>query len=65
MYSNLRFFLFIGNGSITSKKKFIGWKSGERNHRFLTILPDVDLALLETMFNEHSYHPRSIDFKVI
>lgn len=43
----------------------MNWKPGERNHRFLTIPPNVDLELLETMFNNHSYHPRDIDFEVI
>lgn len=38
---------------------------GEKNHRFLTIPLNVDLELLETMFNEHSYHPHGIDFEVI
>ncbi|PKK55741.1 hypothetical protein RhiirC2_801628 [Rhizophagus irregularis] len=43
-----------------TKKKFIGctkWKPKEKNHQFLTIPPNVDLELLEMMFNEHSYHP--------
>jgi hypothetical protein len=51
-----------------TKKKFIGctkWKPKEKNHRFLTIPPNVDLELLEMMFNEHSYHPHGIDFEVI
>uniref|UniRef100_U9T548 Uncharacterized protein n=1 Tax=Rhizophagus irregularis (strain DAOM 181602 / DAOM 197198 / MUCL 43194) TaxID=747089 RepID=U9T548_RHIID len=49
-----------------TKKKFIGctkWKPKEKNYQFLTILPNVDLELLEMMFNEHSYHPHGIDFE--
>jgi hypothetical protein len=56
-------FLQVNN----TKKKFIGctkWKPKEKNHRFLTIPPNVDLELLEMMFNEHSYHPHGIDFEV-
>jgi len=54
-------------GSIASKKKFIGctkWQSGEKKHRYLTIPNNVDLELLETMFNNHSYHSHGIDFEV-
>ncbi|GES91263.1 hypothetical protein GLOIN_2v1763409 [Rhizophagus clarus] len=54
------------SGSITSKKKFIGctnWKPKEKNYRYLTILINVDLKLLETMFNNYSYHPHGIDYE--
>ncbi|GBC27218.1 hypothetical protein GLOIN_2v1763409 [Rhizophagus irregularis DAOM 181602=DAOM 197198] len=53
-------------GSTSSKKKFIGctkWQSGEKNHRYLTIPSNIDLELLEDMFNGHSYHPNGIDFE--
>ena len=48
-------------------KKFIGcdnWKSKKKNHRFLTIPNNVDLELLETMFNGYSYHSHGINFEV-
>ncbi|CAB4381019.1 unnamed protein product [Rhizophagus irregularis] len=54
------------NGLISSKKKFIGcenWKAGDKNHRFLTIPNNIDLELLETMFNENSYHSHNNDFE--
>ena len=54
-------------GSVASKKKFIGctkWQTGEKNHRYLTIPNNVDVELLEIMFNKHSYHPHGIDFEV-
>ncbi|RGB22076.1 hypothetical protein C1646_678098 [Rhizophagus diaphanus] len=53
-------------GSIVSTKKFIGctkWQSSEKNHRYLTIPNNIDLELLETMFNNHSYHSHGIDFE--
>ncbi|CAB5188576.1 unnamed protein product [Rhizophagus irregularis] len=55
------------NGLISSKKKFIGcenWKAGDKNHRFLTIPNNINLELLETMFNENSYHSHNNDFEV-
>jgi len=51
------------DGLITSKKKFVGcenWKAGDKNHRFLTIPNNIDLELLETMFNENYYHSHNI-----
>ncbi|CAG8694190.1 9127_t:CDS:2, partial [Funneliformis caledonium] len=53
-------------GSIASKKKFIGcakWHFREKNYRYLTIPNNVDLELLEIMFDKHFYHPRGIDFE--
>ncbi|RGB38752.1 hypothetical protein C1646_755350 [Rhizophagus diaphanus] len=53
-------------GSVRSKKKFIGysnWKPKEKNHRFLTIPTNIDLELLETLFNNHTYYPNGIDFE--
>ncbi|CAG8662781.1 5294_t:CDS:2 [Funneliformis caledonium] len=53
-------------GSIVSKKKFIGctkWQSREINHLYLTIPNNVDLELLEMMFNNHSYYSYGIDFE--
>jgi len=41
------------------------WQSGEKNHRYLTIPNNVDLELLETMFDKYSYHPHGINFEVI
>ncbi|CAB4382846.1 unnamed protein product [Rhizophagus irregularis] len=35
----------------------------EKNHRYLTIPSNIDLELLEDMFNGHSYHPNGIDFE--
>ena len=55
------------NGLITSKKKFVGcknWKARDKNHRFLTVPNNIDLELLETMFNENSYHSHNNDFEV-
>ncbi|RHZ64762.1 hypothetical protein Glove_320g89 [Diversispora epigaea] len=52
--------------SISSKRKFIGctnWKMGELDHRYMIIPDNVDLKLLETMFNEYSYHANGIDFE--
>ncbi|RHZ82021.1 hypothetical protein Glove_114g20 [Diversispora epigaea] len=52
--------------SISSKRKFIGctnWKMGELDHRYMIIPDNVDLELLETMFNEYSYHANGIDFE--
>jgi hypothetical protein len=52
---------------VTSKKKFIGctnWKSNEKGHRYLTIPINVDLELLEKMFDDYSYHSHGIDFQV-
>ncbi|RGB21550.1 hypothetical protein C1646_777739 [Rhizophagus diaphanus] len=54
------------NGLISSKKKFIGcenWKAGDKNHQFLTIPNNIDLELLETMFNEDSYYSHNNDFE--
>jgi len=51
---------------MTLRKKFIGcvnWKAGEK-HRYLSIPNNIDLELLEMIFNEHSYHPHGIDFEV-
>ncbi|RHZ69720.1 hypothetical protein Glove_279g56 [Diversispora epigaea] len=45
--------------SISSKRKFIrciNWKMRELDHRYMIIPDNVDLELLETMFNEYSYH---------
>lgn len=60
--------LFIKiTGSVSSKKKFIGcnnWRQGEKDHRYLTIPDNIDLELLESMFNEYSYHANGIDFEV-
>ena len=53
-------------GSTALKKKFIGcinWKAGEK-HRYLSIPNNIDLEFLETIFNEHSYHPNGIDIEV-
>ena len=70
MYA-LRFFyffiLFIGKRLHYIKKKFISctnWRPREKNHQFLTIPLNIDLELLEKMFNEHSYHSHGIDFEV-
>ncbi|PKC13825.1 hypothetical protein RhiirA5_410153 [Rhizophagus irregularis] len=55
------------NGLILSKKKFIeceNWKAGDKNHQFLTIPNNIDLELLETIFNENSYHSHNNDFEV-
>ncbi|RHZ78932.1 hypothetical protein Glove_154g37 [Diversispora epigaea] len=52
--------------SISSKRKFIGctnWKMGELDHRYMIIPDNVNLELLETMFNEYSYHANGIDFE--
>ena len=40
------------------------WNPKEKNHRFLTIPINVNLELLEKMFNEYSYHSHGIDFEV-
>ncbi|CAB4408773.1 unnamed protein product [Rhizophagus irregularis] len=55
------------SGSVTLKKKFIGctnWKSNEKGYRYLTISINVDLELLEKMFNDYSYHSHGIDFQI-
>lgn len=52
---------------MVSKKKFIGctnWKHGEKDHRYLTVPNNVDIELLETMFEHYSYHANGIDFEV-
>jgi hypothetical protein len=37
---------------------------GELDHRYMIIPDNIDLELLETMFNEYSYHAHGIDFDV-
>jgi len=37
---------------------------GELDHRYMIIPDNVDLELLETMFNKYSYHANGIDFEV-
>ncbi|RHZ58579.1 hypothetical protein Glove_372g161 [Diversispora epigaea] len=52
--------------SIPSKRKFIGcinWRLEELDHRYIIIPDNIDLELLETMFNKYSYHARGIDFE--
>ena len=50
-------------GSTALKKNFIGcvnWKAGEK-YQYLSIPNNIDLELLEAMFNENSYNN---DFEV-
>ena len=59
--------LFIDKWLCYIKKKFIdctNWKPREKNHRFLTIPLNIDLELLEKMFNKHLYHSNGIVFEV-
>ena len=63
----INFIILQVTGSVRSKKKFIGcsnWKPKEKNHRYLAIPSNVNLELLETLFNDHTYHSRGIDFEV-
>ncbi len=63
----LKFIILQITGSVRTKKKFIGcsnWKPKEKGHRFLTIPSNVDLELLENLFNNYTYHPHGIDFEV-